>query len=70
MRRDQGKMIFFDFRDMRGEVQGVVLPNSAGMETAKETKTEYVVAVEGMVNARPEKNVQAEKAKWRHRIAN
>ena len=26
--RDQGKMVFFDFRDMTGKVQGVVLSHS------------------------------------------
>jgi aspartyl-tRNA synthetase len=56
-RRDQGRIIFFDFRDMSGTVQGVVLPNSAAMETAKETRPEYVVAVTGKVNKRPEKNI-------------
>lgn len=61
VRRDQGKMVFFDFRDRSGKVQGVVLPGSAAIETAKEVRTEYVVAVEGKVNARPEKNVQADK---------
>ncbi|MBI2030623.1 aspartate--tRNA(Asn) ligase [Candidatus Kaiserbacteria bacterium] len=61
VRRDQGKMIFFDFRDMTGTVQGVVLPNSTAMEAAKETRNEYIVAVEGAVNKRPEKNVQAGK---------
>ncbi len=61
VRRDQGKMVFFDFRDMTGAVQGVVLPKSAAIEIAKEIRTEYVVAVTGLVNARPEKNVQADK---------
>jgi aspartyl-tRNA synthetase len=61
VRRDQGKMVFFDFRDMTGSVQGVVLPQSAAIETAKETRTEYVVAVNGTVNKRPEKNVQMDK---------
>lgn len=61
VRRDQGKLVFFDFRDRTGYVQGVVLPGSAAMETAKETRTEYVVAVDGIVNKRPEKNVQADK---------
>jgi aspartyl-tRNA synthetase len=37
------------------------LPNSAAIATAKETNTEFVVAVEGLVNKRPEKNVQAGK---------
>src|SRR6185295_15781762 len=56
VRRDQGKMVFFDFRDRSGVVQGVALPNSAAIEVAKETRNEYVVAVEGKVNERTEKN--------------
>lgn len=56
VRRDQGKMIFFDFRDMTGSVQGVVLPKSPAMEVAKEIRIEYVVSVSGIVNERPEKN--------------
>lgn len=59
VRRDQGKMVFFDFRDRSGSVQGVVLPNSAAIELAKEIKIEYVVAVTGIVNQRPEKNRNA-----------
>lgn len=58
VRRDQGKMVFFDFRDRSGSVQGVALPNSAAIEIAKDIRTEYVVSVTGMVNKRPEKNVQ------------
>ena len=61
IRRDQGKMVFFDFRDRSGVVQGVVLPNSPAMETAKESRGEHVVRVTGIVNTRPEKNVQADK---------
>lgn len=61
VRRDQGKLVFFDFRDMTGMVQGVVLPKSEAMESAKEVRNEYVVRVEGIVNKRPEKNVQADK---------
>jgi nondiscriminating aspartyl-tRNA synthetase len=56
VRRDQGKMVFFDFRDRSGTVQGVVLPSSAAIETAKECRNEYVVEVLGKVNERPEKN--------------
>jgi nondiscriminating aspartyl-tRNA synthetase len=59
VRRDQGKMVFFDFRDRSGSVQGVVLPKSAATETAKEVRSEFVVSVEGTVNTRPEKNVNA-----------
>ncbi len=58
VRRDQGKLVFFDFRDRSGYVQGVVLPGSEAMETAKETRHEFVVRVAGVVNKRPDKNVQ------------
>ena len=61
VRRDQGKMVFFDFHDRTGFVQGVVLPGSDALETAKECRSEYVVRVEGKVNARPEKNIQSDK---------
>src|SRR3990167_11187040 len=60
VRRDQGKMVFFDFRDRSGSVQGVVLPKSEAIETAKEVRSEYVVSVEGTVNKRPDKNVNPE----------
>lgn len=61
VRRDQGKMVFFDFRDRTGYVQGVVLPNSEAMEIAKTLRSEWVVAVTGKVNERPERNRQADK---------
>lgn len=61
VRRDQGKMIFFDFRDMSGKVQGVVLPGSGAIEISKEIRDEFVVAVKGKVNERPERNRQADK---------
>jgi nondiscriminating aspartyl-tRNA synthetase len=57
VRRDQGKMVFFDFRDRSGTVQGVVLPTSGAIETAKEVRSEYVVEVRGKVNERPAKNI-------------
>lgn len=59
VRRDQGKMIFLDFRDMTGVVQGVVLPGSEAMEEGKKLRQEYVVAVTGKVNERPERNKKA-----------
>ena len=61
VRRDQGKMVFFDFRDRTGYVQGVVLPGSPAIDSAKEIKNEYVVSVVGKVNERPERNRQADK---------
>lgn len=62
IRRDQGKMIFFDFRDMSGYVQGVILPNAKEAHAVGEkVRPEWVVEVTGKVNQRPEKNVQKEK---------
>jgi aspartyl-tRNA synthetase len=65
VRRDQGKLVFFDFRDRTGTVQGVVLPTKEEtgeraelMAAAKEVRNEFVVRVEGIVNKRPEKNAQ------------
>jgi aspartyl-tRNA synthetase len=60
VRRDQGKMVFMDMRDMTGLVQCVALPNSPSIETAKETRTEWVLAITGIVNKRPEKNINTE----------
>jgi len=57
IRRDQGKMVFFDLRDGFGKVQCVVLPNSEGIAVAKEIRPEWVLRIKGKVNTRPEKNV-------------
>ncbi len=57
VRRDQGKMIFLDIRDISGKVQSVVLPNHAeALEIAKTLRNEWVVMISGKVNERPEKN--------------
>jgi aspartyl-tRNA synthetase len=62
VRRDQGKLIFFDFRDASGYVQGVILPGaSEAHEVGEKIRPEYVVEVRGKVNQRPEKNIQKEK---------
>lgn len=61
VRRDQGKMVFFDVRDRSGTIQGVVLPKSEAITVAKETNVESAVAMTGIVNQRPEKNIVAEK---------
>ncbi len=67
IRRDQGKMIFFDFRDMTGYVQGVILPNAKDAHAVGEkTRSEWVVEVKGKVNKRPEKNIQNEKSDFIH----
>ncbi len=61
IRRDQGKMVFFDMRDMTGLVQCVTLPMHAeAIEQAKEIRPEWVLKVTGIVNKRPEKNIKAD----------
>jgi len=61
VRRDQGKMIFLDFRDMTGRVQGVILPNyTEALEVGKTLRNEFVVKVKGKVNERPERNKKAD----------
>src|SRR3989338_1268180 len=58
VRRDQGKMVFFDMRDMSGKVQAIAMPNRKEvMEIAKEIRPEWVLKITGMVNKRPEKNI-------------
>ena len=58
VRRDHGKLIFIDLRDMSGKVQMVALPNHAEAHTAANTvRPEWVVEVTGKVNARPERMI-------------
>lgn len=60
VRRDQGKMVFFDMRDMTGKVQCVALPSRAEViGKAKEIRPEWVLKINGIVNKRPEKNIKA-----------
>lgn len=60
VRRDQGKMVFFDMRDMTGKVQCVALPSRTEViEKGKVIRPEWVLKIVGMVNKRPEKNVNA-----------
>jgi aspartyl-tRNA synthetase len=50
-------MIFLDFRDMTGLVQGVILPNQTeALEIGKQLRQEFVIEVNGKVNERPERN--------------
>lgn len=59
VRRDQGKLVFMDMRDMTGKVQCVILPNhTEAMEQVKEVRTEWVLKLTGIVNKRPEKNIK------------
>jgi aspartyl-tRNA synthetase len=59
IRRDQGKLIFIDLRDVSGKVQMVALPSNAeALAEASKLRTEWVIAVRGKVNKRPEKNIK------------
>lgn len=53
-RRDHGGLVFVDLRDRLGIVQVVLNPAQEGTQTAKSFRGEYVVAVRGVVRARPE----------------
>src|SRR3989344_756103 len=60
VRRDQGKMVFFDMRDVTGKVQCVALQSRAAViEKGKEIRPEWVLKINGIVNKRPEKNIKA-----------
>jgi len=56
-RRDHGKLIFIDLRDRSGLVQVVFLPQTSkeAHEVASTLRPEFVVAIKGKVNKRPEK---------------
>lgn len=59
VRRDQGKMVFVDIRDMSGTVQCVVLPShNEALDAVKEVRAEWVLEIKGIVNKRPEKNIK------------
>lgn len=53
-RRDHGGLIFVDLRDRTGLVQIVSEPGDSVFGQLGEVRTEYVLAVEGMVRQRPE----------------
>ncbi len=59
IRRDHGKLIFLDLRDMTGKVQMVALPNHPeAVALASTVRPEWVIEVRGQVNARPPKMVK------------
>jgi len=54
IRRDHGKLIFFDLRDFSGMVQAVSTPKGGDVhETANFLRPEWVIEVIGTVNERP-----------------
>ncbi len=61
VRRDQGKMVFFDLRDVTGKVQAVVLPSHIdALNVAQHVRPEWIVRINAHVNKRPERNVNRE----------
>src|SRR5471030_3076148 len=59
VRRDQGKMVFFDMRDMTGKIQCVTLPvHPEAIEKAKEIRPEWVLEVKSLVKVRNDKNAE------------
>ena len=62
IRRDHGKLIFIDFRDMTGKIQAVALPNNKeAHEIANKIRSEWVIRATGIVNKRPEKMIAKNK---------
>ena len=62
-RRDMGKLGFIDLRDRSGIVQVVLVPaelSSRGQEAMKDLRSEYCVAVTGVVQKRGAKQVNAD----------
>ncbi len=58
VRRDHGKLIFIDIRDMSGKVQTVALPNNAeAHQVSTRLRSEWVVEILGIVNKRPERMI-------------
>ncbi len=62
IRRDHGKLIFFDLRDMTGLLQLVINPkvSAEAHANAQEVRNEYVLEVEGKINPRGEKQINPE----------
>lgn len=63
VRRDHGKLIFIDLRDMSGKIQSVALPsNKEAHAISSKVRSEWVVRAKGIVNKRPDKMVVKDEA--------
>ncbi|PIP58324.1 MAG: aspartate--tRNA ligase [Candidatus Vogelbacteria bacterium CG22_combo_CG10-13_8_21_14_all_37_9] len=61
VRRDHGKLIFLDLRDVSALVQMVALPNhEEAHQVANTVRPEWVLKVTGLVNKRPDKMIKAD----------
>jgi len=54
-RRDHGKIIFIDLRDATGIIQAVFVPGSKAYNLIKNSRTEWVISLTGLIKERPEK---------------
>jgi aspartyl-tRNA synthetase len=61
-RRDHGKIVFLDIRDMSGLLQVVVLPGSNAYEKVEPLRPEWVVSITGKINKRPDTMINPELA--------
>jgi nondiscriminating aspartyl-tRNA synthetase len=69
VRRDHGKLVFFELRDRSGHVQLIVTPEKTQLiEAVKDIRAEYAVRVEGIVKERPAKKGTEESALSTDRI--
>jgi aspartyl-tRNA synthetase len=59
-RRDHGKIVFLDLRDMSGILQVVVLPGSEAYKKVQEVRSEWVLSITGKINKRPDKMINKE----------
>lgn len=61
VRRDHGKLIFVDLRDVTGMVQMVILPNHIeAHDVANKIRPEWVLEISGKVNQRPDNMINKE----------
>lgn len=61
--RDLGGLLFIDLRDRYGKVQAVFSPEKTEIyQIASKLRSEYVVAISGTVQSRPEKDINRELA--------
>src|SRR3989344_1575971 len=61
-RRDHGKLIFIDLRDRSGFLQVVFRPGKDELVGGERLRTEWVISVEGTVQARPKGSENSELA--------
>jgi len=59
-RRDHGKIVFIDIRDMSGLLQVVFIPGSKAYKKIVNVRPEWVLSVKGKINKRPEKMVNSD----------